>query len=211
MKPGSRFRLGRAGRGSAGGFTLIDVLVLIVLVGLVAGSMTVLFSRLSAQSAESARTRQALSVATALLDEVRMMPFSYCDAQDTRARLAQRAVVGGTGCASTVDALGPEAGESWYNAANRFDSVTDYQGFTMPGAGCAGLCDAAGNLVNPAGTALAGCSASVALTPAALPGLPALDADGRAQALRIDVTVTCPGVSPLTLQALRVRHAPRAV
>lgn len=212
MKPGSRSRPGRAGRGAAAGFTLIDVLVLIVLVGLVAGSMTVLFSRLAAQSAESARLRQSLSVAAALLDEVRMMPFSYCDAQDTRARLAQRAVVGGTGCTSTLDAMGPEPGESRYAAAaSRYDSVTDYQGFTMPGAGCAGICDAAGNLVNPAGTALAGCSATVALAPVALPGLPALDADGRPQALRIDVTVTCPGMSPLTLQALRARHAPRAV
>jgi len=211
VKPGTCSRL--AGARRSRGFTLIDVLVLIVLVGLVAGSMTVLFSRLAAQSAESARTRQALAVASALLDEVRMMPFSYCDAQDARARLAQRAVVGGTGCATTLDAMGPEPGESRYAAApaNRFDSVTDYQGFTMPGAGCAGLCDAAGNLVNPAGTALAGCSASVALTPAALPGLPALDADGRPQALRIDVTVACPGLSALTLQALRVRHAPRAV
>lgn len=212
MKPGSRSRRAalRSRRGCSG-FTLIDVLVLIVLVGLVAGSLTVLFSRLAAQSAESMRARQALAVGRALLDEVRMMPFSFCDPQDSRARLAQRGIVGGTGCTSTLDAMGPEAGESRYNAGNRFDGITDYQGFAMPGVGCTGLCDIAGNLVNPAGSALAGCSARVQLAPATLPGITSLDADGRAQVLRIDVTVACLGGVPITLQALRVRHAPRAV
>lgn len=212
MKPGSRSRRpAHPARRTHGGFTLIDVLVLIVLVGLVAGSLTVLFSRLAAQSAESMRARQALAVGQALLNEVRLMPFSYCDPQDARARLAQRGIVGGTGCASTLDGVGPEAGESRYNAGNRFDGITDYQGFSMPGAGCTGLCDSAGNLLNPAGSALSGCSARVQLAPATLPGIAALDADGRAQLLRIDVTVQCPGGVPVTLQALRVRHAPRAV
>ncbi|MDP1901104.1 MAG: hypothetical protein Q8K96_11700 [Rubrivivax sp.] len=187
------------------------MLVLIVLVGTVAGSLTVLFSRLAAQSAESVRARQALALGQALLGEVGMMPFSFCDPQDARARLATGAFVGGTGCATTVDALGPEPGESRYNAANRYDGVSDYQGFAMPGAGCAGLCDIAGNLLNSAGSALTGCSAAVALAPAALPGVAALDANGRAQALRIDVTVRCPASPAITLQAVRLRHAPRAV
>ena len=213
MKPALRSdrRSGRRLRRGTGGFTLIDVLVLIVLVGGVAGSLTVLFSRLAAQSAESMRARQAIAVGQALLNEVRLMPFSFCDPQDARARLAQRGIVGGTGCTSRLDTMGPEAGETRYSAANRFDGVTDYQGFTMPGAGCTGLCDAAGNLINPPGSALAGCSARVLLAPAALPGVAALDADGQPQALRIDVTVACPGALPLTLQGLRLRHAPRGV
>ena len=70
------------------GFTLIDVLVLIVLVGTVAGSLTVLFSRLSAQSAQTLRAQQALTLAMSLLDEVRAMPMTYCDPQDARATTA---------------------------------------------------------------------------------------------------------------------------
>jgi MSHA pilin protein MshD len=215
VKPGTRRSAApcgrRSGRSLARGFTLIDVLVLIVLVGSVAGSLTVLFSRLAAQSAESVRARQVLAVAQALLNEVRMMPFSYCDPQDARARLASGAFVGGLGCTSTVDAMGPEPAETRYNPANRFDGVSDYQNFTMPGAGCAGLCDIAGNLLNPPGSTMVGCSASVALAPAALPGVAALDANGRPQALRIDVAVACPGGLQVTLQAVRLRHAPRSV
>jgi MSHA pilin protein MshD len=194
------------------GFTLIDVLVLIVLVGSVAGGVTVLFSRLAAQSAESMRARQALGLAQSLLDEVRMMPMTYCDPQDARATLATGAIVGGAGCATTVDALGPEPGETRYNAANRFDGVSDYQGLAMPGPGCAGgICDIAGNLVNGPGSPLAGCSAQVAMAPQALPGIAALDANGRPQALRIVVTLSCPGRADTVVEGIRVRHAPRSV
>jgi MSHA pilin protein MshD len=204
-------RAERQTRGGSRGFTLIDVLVLIVMVGTLAGSLTVLFGRLAEQSAQAMRSRQLLGVAQMLLNEVRMMPFSFCDPQDARARLATGAFIGGTGCASTLDLPGAEPGETRTLAANRFDAISDYQGFAMPGPGCAGLCDAAGNLLNPAGTTLAGCSAQVALAPAALPGVPALDAQGRAQVWRIDVTVRCPDGQALTLQGLRLRHAPRAV
>lgn len=213
MRPDSRSSRPRVrpAHGRQRGFTLIDVLVLIVLVGTVAGSLTVVFSRLAASSTESMRARQALALAQSLLNEVRMMPFSFCDPQDARATLATSATLGGAGCTATVDALGAEPGESRYNAANRFDGVSDYQGFAMPGAGCAGLCDLGGNLLNPAGSTMQGCSALVGLAPAALPGVAALDANGRPQALRIDVSVTCPGGLRITLQGLRLRHAPRAV
>ena len=194
------------------GFTLIDVLVLIVLLGTVAGSLTVLFGKLAAQSAETMRARQALSVAQALLNEIRAMPFTYCDPQDARATLATGAFTGGTGCASTVDGLGPEPGETRYNAGNRYDGVSDYQGFTMPGAGCAGgLCDIAGNLLNGVGSPLAGCSARVAVTPQAMPGAAALDANGRPQALRISVTLSCPAMADTLVEGMRLRHAPNRV
>ena len=199
-------------RRSARGFTLIDVLVLIVLVGTVAGSFTLLFGKLAAQSAQSLRDRQALALAQSLLAEVRSMPFTYCDPNDARAALATGAFVGGTGCATTVDGLGPEAGESRYTAANRFDGVSDYRGLSMPGVGCAGgICDITGTLLNPAGGMLSGCQASVAMAAQALPGLAALDANGRPQALRIVVTVRCPSASDIVLEGLRVRHAPNRI
>ena len=181
MKPASRC----SRRRHVGGFTLIDVLVIIVLVGTVAGSMTVLFSRLAAQSAESMRGRQMLGLAQTLLAEVSMMPMTFCDPQDARASTATAAVLSPSGCASTVDALGPEPGESRYNPANRFDNVSDYNGLVLPGPGCAGgICDIAGNVLNPAGSPLAGCSAAVNTTPQAMPRIAALDANDRAQPLR---------------------------
>ena len=192
----------------ARGFTLLDVLLVIVLLGIVAAALTTLSARQSAQTAETLKMRQALAFAQGLLEEVRHMPFSYCDPNDARARLATGAFLGGTGCASMVDGLGPEPGESRYNTANRFDSVSDYQGFSMPGPGCAGgLCDRSGVVLNASGP-LVGCSLRVTLAAQALPGIAALDANGRAQALRIVVALTCPGTPAVYAEGLRVRHAP---
>lgn len=207
--PAATLRLrSRSGRPCAGaGFTLLDVLLVIVLLGIVAAALTTISARLSAQTSETLKMRQALALAQGLLDEVRHMPFTYCDPNDARARLATGAFLGGTGCASLVDGLGPEPGESRYNAANRFDSVSDYQGFAMPGPGCAGLCDVNGLVVNASGP-LVGCSVLTTLAAQALPGVAALDGNGRAQALRIVVAVTCPGTPPVYAEGLRVRHAP---
>lgn len=196
-----------------GGFTLIDVLVLIVMLGVVAGLMTVLFSRLSSQSAQNMRSAQMLSTAQALLTEVTAQPMTFCDPQDARVRLANGGTVGGANCASQAELPGPEGGESRYgaNAATRFDNVNDYQGFTMPGPGCAGgLCSISGALLNPPGTPLSGCSAAVNTTAQALPGVAALDANGRPNALRVVVTLRCPGQPDTVLEAVRVRHAPRS-
>jgi MSHA pilin protein MshD len=197
------------------GFTLIDVLVLIVLLGLVAGSLTVLFSRLAAQSAESMKARQSTALAQSLLAEVRAMPFTFCDAQATNAATATRARAADYGGA--VDGLGAEGTETRYGTAttppvrpaDRFDSVTDYRNVTLPGAGCpGGICNSRGQLLNGPGTPLEGCSATVAVAAQALPGIAALDADGAPQALRIGVSVLCPGQPPVLAEGVRVRHAP---
>jgi MSHA pilin protein MshD len=193
----------------ARGFTLIDVLLVIVLLGIVAASLTTAAGRLAMQSSQTLKTRQALAVAQGLLEEVRHMPFTYCDPQDVRAALATGAFIGGTGCQTTVDLMGPEPGESRYPGPSRFDGVTDYQGFAMPGPGCAGgLCDINGNLLNGAGSSLGGCTASVNLAAQALAAIPALDANGRPQVLRVVVTVLCPGIDTVVAEGMRVRHAP---
>ncbi|MBI5719471.1 MAG: hypothetical protein HZC37_17525 [Burkholderiales bacterium] len=185
------------------------MLIVITLTGTIAGTMTVVFSRLAGQSAEALRARERQALVQALLAEVRAMPFTYCDPQDARAALATGAFAGGSGCAGPPDAFGPEAGESRYAAANRFDGVSDYHGFTMPGPGCASFCDRNGTAL--AGAArFAGCSLAVATTPLALPGLAALDANGRPQALRIVVAMRCPGQGDTVAEGVRVRHAPNS-
>lgn len=195
----------------APGFTLIDVLMVIVLLGIVAVALTGASARLAAQSAQTLKARQSLALAQGLLAEVRHMPFTFCDPNDAQASTATSATLGGAGCATLVDGLGPEPGESRYNGApNRFDSVSDYQGFAMPGPGCAGgLCDLAANVINATGPLL-GCAAQVNLVAQALAGIAANDANGRPQALRIVVTVTCPGADTLVAEGIRVRHAPNS-
>jgi MSHA pilin protein MshD len=192
------------------GFTLIDLLIVIVLTGIVAGTMTVVFSRLAEQSAQGLREQQAQVLAQGLLAEVRAMPFTYCDPQDARVASATRARLGAADCATQVDGLGPEPGESRTNAAARFDGVSDYQNFQMPGPGCASLCDRNG-LPLPVAGVLAACSANVQMAPLALPGVPALDADGRPQALAISVRVACPGMATAIAEGVRLRHSPNAV
>ena len=200
----------RPDRRSNAGFTLIDVLMVIVLLGVVAVALTSASGKLAAQSAEALKTRQTLTFAQGLLAEVMHMPFTYCDPNDTRAALATSATVGGAGCTALVEALGPEPGESRYSAVTRFDNVNDYQGFTMPGPGCAGgLCDQQGNVINGTGP-LAGCNAQVNLVAQALNGIAANDANGRPQALRVIVTVACPGADTLIAEGIRVRHAPNS-
>jgi type II secretory pathway pseudopilin PulG len=196
------------------GFTLIDAIIIIVVIGTVAGAMTVLFARLGAQTAQTMRTAQALAFAEGLLNEVRAQPMSYCDPQDARARLASSSAVGGAGCATQAETLGPEGAESRYGAgaATRLDNVGDYQGLTLPGPGCVGgLCDRAGNLLSGPAAPLAGCSARVATTPQAMPGIAALDANGRPQGLRITVTVRCPGLADSVVEGIRLRHSPNRV
>jgi MSHA pilin protein MshD len=181
-------------RRQARGFTLIDVLVVITLVGLIAGSVMVWFMNMSKQSAEIMRTRQVISVAQALLDEIRMMPYTTCELKIN-------------GCSAAVEAMGPEANEVRYHTAlndnnTRFDNPNDYNGLTQPGPGCAGICDIKGTVLNPVGGALEGCTAAVAVAQQAMAAIP------NTEAVLISVTVTCPGISPLTLQGVRTRYAP---
>lgn len=187
--------------------------MVIVLLGLAASALMTLSGRLAVRSAEAMRARQALAVADALLAEIRHMPFTYCDPDDDANALgANRAALVSGGCATVVDKMGPEGAESRYNLAKRFDGVTDYQGFAMPGPGClAGLCNLAGTVINGPGSSLAGCEAQVSLAPQALAGplpIPAFDADGQPQVLRISVSVSCPGMQPLVVEGLAIRHAP---
>ena len=203
------------------GFTLIELLVVIVVLGIAAATLTTVAVRSAAESARLVRDQQKLAVASALLDEVRQMPFTYCDPNDAAYATATRAIAGGGNCsgAATVENLGPEAAETRYTTAgvNRYDNVNDYNGFTMPGAGCAGLCDADGTRLDGAAgplPGLTGCSARVTVAPpaAAWNGLAALDADGMPQMLRATVIVSCPGdLASTVVETIKVRYAPNQV
>jgi MSHA pilin protein MshD len=179
----------------AGGFTLIDVMMVIVMMGVMAATVTQLAGRMSALSAQTVKMRQMLAVGQLLLEEVRAMPFTYCDG-------GVRVTTAGTCGGGTNDVPGPEGAETRYNAANRFDGVSDYNGFTMPSATCAGICDMTGFVLNPAGSPLNGCTANVVVTNVAMGGLAA------ANVARIGVTIGCPGMQPLVVEGIRVRHAP---
>src|SRR5436190_9037195 len=96
------------------GISLIELILFIVIVSVAVAGVLLAF-RLSVQkSADPLVRKQAIAVAESLLEEVQLMPFTFCDPNDANARTATGAFVGAGGCATTVEALGPEAGETRY-------------------------------------------------------------------------------------------------
>jgi MSHA pilin protein MshD len=182
----------RRARRAAGGFTLIELVVFIVVVSAALAGVLRIFTQATVASADPMQRRQALAIAESLLDEVMLMPFTFCDGDDANVETATTAA----GCAGAADAVGAEAGEGRF-APPQFDHVNDYHGLAM-----SGIVD----ITNAALAGLAGYSASVSVSPAALGTITAASGD----ALRISVTVTAPGGDTLTLDGYRSRHAPNA-
>ncbi len=172
------------------GLTLVELLVFIMVLGLALAGVLQVFAQATRASANPQAQRQALAIAESLLQEVQLQPFTFCDPDDAAAATATSAA----GCATTAEALGPEAGETRYTSP-QFDNVNDYHGFAM-----SGIVD----ITNTPVAGLSGYSASVQVAPVALKTVPAGDA------LRITVQVSGPGNTSVTLQGYRTRHAPNA-
>lgn len=180
----------------AQGLTLIELLMFIMVVGLALSAVLMVFVQATSASADPQLQRQALAIAESLLQEVQLQPFTFCDPLDANVATATSAAVSAAGCATTPEALGPEAGETRYTHP-QFNNVNDYHGFSM-----SGIVD----ITNTPVSGLSGYSASVQIVPAALGSITA----GSGDALRITVQVTGPHNTAVTLQGYRSRHAPNA-
>ncbi|PXW95571.1 MSHA pilin protein MshD [Sphaerotilus hippei] len=179
------------GRGRVRGLSLIELMMFIVILGAALAGVVRIFVQASLASADPGLQRQALAIAESLLEEVQLMPFTWCDPDDEAVETATSAA----GCAS-AEAIGPESGENRY-LTPQFDNVNDYHGWSMNG-----IRDIGNNPV----TGLENYRASVSVQAAALGSLSAASGD----ALRITVTVDGPGNTQVTLAGHRSRHAPQA-
>lgn len=178
------------------GITLIELVVFIAVVAAgVAGVLSVL-NYTTRHSSDPMPRKQALAIAESLLEEVLLMPFTWCDPDDPNAPAAT-----GPGDCAIPEALGPEAGEGRYSASAPFDNVNDYHGFDTQTAAPAGICDLAGNCFS----ALSAYRALVSVAAEGAGGIPA-DAG-----LRVTVTVTGPAGTSVTVDGYRARHAPTGV
>jgi len=174
------------------GLSLIELVIFMVVISAALAGVLRIFIQATSASADPMLRRQALAIAESLMEEVQLMPFTFCDPDDANVETATSSA----GCASSVEALGPEAGENRF-ATPQFDNVNDYNGYTM-----SGIVD----ITNTAVAGLSGYSASVAVAPAALNTITA----GSGDALRITVSVNAPGGINVTLDGYRSRHAPNA-
>jgi MSHA pilin protein MshD len=182
----------RPRRAAARGLSLVELLIFIVVVGSALAGVLQVFLQSTVGSADPMLRRQALSIAESLLEEVMLMPFTFCGSDDANVETATSTA----GCASGADAIGPEAGETRFTSP-QFDNVNDYHGYSMNG-----IVD----ITHTAVSGLGAYSASVNVSTAALGTIAA----GSGDALRVTVTVTGPGGTSIALDGYRTRHAPNA-
>lgn len=173
------------------GVTLVELIVAIVIISVGIAGILSTFNIAVSGSASPLIAKQSLAIAEALMEEVQLAPFTFCDPDDPLAATATPATV----CA-IPEAMGPEAGD-----ARPFDNVNDYNGFALPA-----ITDVAGNFVGPVDY-LAGYTAAIAVTAVALNGIAVASGD----ALRITVSVTAPTAEVFTLDGYRTRYAPNAL
>jgi len=177
------------------GSSLIELVMFIVIVSVALAGILLVMNTTTRASADPLLRKQALAVAESLMEEVQLMPFTFCDPDD--ANVLTAANVGGCAAASEDAVIGAEAGETRYSGTTPFDNVSDYHNFTM-NAGNGGIRDITGvQIAN-----LAAYTATVAVRQAAWSGIVAADA------LQITVTVTAPNGEMIALDSYRTRYSP---
>lgn len=170
------------------GFTLIELVIFIVIVSVaLAGVLTVL-NITTKSSADPMVRKQALAIAEALLEEVMMQPYTYCDPDDVTAATATSTA----GCTTTVENIGPDVNpngttETRASSTNPFDNVNDYDGLSTT--------------TNIAGGGVAKYTANVTVANATLNAV---------SGLLITVAVNS-GTETISLQGYRTPHSPNSL
>jgi len=187
------------------GVTLVELIVFIVIVGVAMAGLFAAFNTITAASADPQVRKQVLAIAESLMEEVQLMPFTYCDPDDANAETATNSTLLAGGCATLSEnaAMGAEGGETRYNTALQFDNVSDYDGFNLPVP--PGIKD----ITNATIDGLSLYSASISIARAGLALSPPLPLNE--QALRISITVNGPTGVSVTLEGYRTRYAPNTV
>lgn len=192
------------------GISLVELIMFIVIVGIAVAGILAVMNRVTGSSADTLVRKQALAIAESILEEVELMPFTFCDPDDASAVTATSTA----GC-TTQEGIGPEAGETRYSTATPFDNVSDYDGCGINTAANPG-CDAGGNsgIKDITGTVVGSLNlynASVAVTPQVIPAVGGSPLIPATESLRITVTVNGPNNETVVLDGYRTRYSPRSV
>jgi MSHA pilin protein MshD len=179
-------------RRAARGLSLVELVVFIVVLGVAFAGMLVLYNQLTRASIDPLVRKQALALASSVMEEVQLRAFTFCDPDDPAVHTAT--VPGDCG---TQEVIGVEGGET----RATFDNVSDYHGLQM-GAGTADP------VTTAAGTTVDGTADYFVAVTVAQAGLAAINAT---ESLLIAVTARhVPSGTAVTLQGYRTRYAPRS-
>lgn len=186
------------------GISLVELIMFIVIVSVALAGILLVMDTVTKGSADPLIHKQSLAIAESLLEEVELMPFTYCDPDDPTAATATSPAE----CTVRIESAGLDAAFAPYQAIDEtrysntapFDNVNDYDAFSMSGAG--GIKDITGATIS---AALNGYSASINVSNTTLPGVAAGDA------LRIAVTVTGQDGVGVVVEGIRTRYAPRTL
>src|SRR4051812_9224102 len=107
------------------GMSLIEVAVFIVVVGIALAGIVALYSQLTRASVDPMVRKQALAIASSLLEEIELRAFTFCDPDDAAVYTAAN-----SGGCTTPEIVGTEGGETRYGPTS-FDNVSDYHNFKM--------------------------------------------------------------------------------
>lgn len=181
---------------------MVESIIFIVLVAVAIAGVMGVMNTVTARSGDPMVRKQAVAIAEALMEEVLLMPMTYCDPDDDNVLTA----AAGAGCAVAANdqtVLAPQSGESRYSTSTPFDNVADYNGFDTATASLTGIRHIDGGLIS----GLDGYSATVSVVNSALPGTG--HTVSAANAVLITVTVSSSAGGGVRLQAYRTRYAPR--
>ena len=178
------------------GISLIELIMFIVIVSVALAGILLVMNVTTKSSADPLIHKQALAIAESLLEEIELMPFTWCDPNDVNAASAVSAASCSAGLSQDVITGPVPAGATRYSAGTPYNNVADYSTFSMNP-----ILDITGG-----GTGLSNYTASVSMT--RIGGAPFLAGAGNDAALLITVTVTGPDGVPVQLDGIRTRYSP---
>lgn len=195
-------------RTSQAGLTMIELIIVIVVVGVAVAGLLSVMSIAAQRSALPVQHKQALLIAEALLEEVALARFTFCDPDDVKVETAVNA-----GDCTTAETVGRPSG-----AVRPYSNVNDYvTAFGDAGAASFKPGDSVGIITDINGDQLYGndYTAKVTIKPDASLGPPGgLAIVGAAGAdtdlLHISVTVNYGTGQSITLDRYRTRYAPNS-
>lgn len=179
------------------GFTIIELVIFIVVVGVAVAGVLGVMNFTTSRSADPQLRKQALVLAEGLLEEIQSARFTFCKPDDAAAETAA-----GTAECTTPQTVGQPAGSRPYL------SVIDY--VSAFGTAVEYKKDAIDSPFPQGYTVTVAVSPEAALGPAdAL--VPADATPANLNALRITVTVSYGGNDSVTLVGYRTRYAPNLI